>query len=414
MRIPAIKAKIGDWDYYVATLTFNQVATRVSRVDEHLHHSEALSDLIQRSITDNFISIKNYILNQPERFFNSLVLAVYDDYPDWREIAFEYEGEETYRMGILEFAGHHRIFPVDGQHRVEGIKSALEDNPELGTEQIAVVFIGHRNDRAGTIRTRRLFTTLNRYAKPVSEDANIALDEDDTVAILTRELLEEFPLFTGPRVVYTQNKAIPVTNTQAITSIITLYQANTELIKLYLKGTDGRRPTAKKLETFKKFRPADAILNDYRTQLLEFWNAFVEGFTFLETYMTRTQNAAAGYRNSETGGNLLFRPVGLLPLVKASITISERTGANFITIFSRFSSVELQLNNVPWLSVLWNEGQRRMIVGHATMTELMLLYLYNPQLLQAAELQKLKSSYAAVLNVTEAEEINHILDNVGA
>ena len=44
-------------------------------------------------------------------------------------------------------------------------------------------------------RTRRLFTTLNRYAKPVKKSEIIALDEDDIIAIITRELVEKYPLF---------------------------------------------------------------------------------------------------------------------------------------------------------------------------------------------------------------------------
>lgn len=132
MKIPALRAHIGDWTYYVTTLTFEQVDLHVSRIDDELHKSETLKDAIQRSITNNFISIRDYILNQRELFFNSLVLAVYDDYPEWREIEFSYGGEETFQMGILDFPGHHKIFPVDGQHRVEGIKAAVKQKSGAG------------------------------------------------------------------------------------------------------------------------------------------------------------------------------------------------------------------------------------------------------------------------------------------
>ena len=119
MKIPAIRSKIGDWTYYVTTLTFKQVNDYVSRVDEELHKSESLKEMIQRSITNNFESIKTYILNQPEMFFNALVLAVYDDYPVWTEIEITYDdGETTFQLGLLDFPGEHKIFPLDGQHRV--------------------------------------------------------------------------------------------------------------------------------------------------------------------------------------------------------------------------------------------------------------------------------------------------------
>lgn len=96
MKLPAIRAKMGDWTYYVSTLSFQQVNDHVSKIDQELHQSESLKELIQRSITNNYLSIKNYIINQPELFFNSLVLAVYDDYPDWKEVEIKYDDTETF------------------------------------------------------------------------------------------------------------------------------------------------------------------------------------------------------------------------------------------------------------------------------------------------------------------------------
>jgi len=166
MRIPAIRAKIGTWTYYITTLTFQQINDSVSKIDDELHKSESLRDLIQRSITNNYLSIKDYLINQPDLFFNSLVLAAYDDYPNWIEIEVKYDGDETHQIGLLEFPSQHKIFPVDGQHRVEGIKAALREKPDLKLEQVGAIFIGHKNNEKGMQRTRRLFTTLNRYAKP--------------------------------------------------------------------------------------------------------------------------------------------------------------------------------------------------------------------------------------------------------
>src|SRR5690606_30400276 len=318
MKIPALKAKIGDWDYYVTTLTFEQVGKFVSKIDEHLHKSESLKDLIQRSITNNYLSIKEYIINQPSIFFNSLVLAVYDEYPKWQEIEFKYDSGETYQMGLLDFPGNHKIFPVDGQHRVEGIKAALKENPELKDQQIAALFVGHKNDELGKQRTRRLFTTLNRYAKPVSLDDIIALDEDDSVAITTRYLLEEYDLFTGKRVIYAKQKAIPSNNKEALTSIITLYQSNIELFNVFFERKFNKKPTKNRVTEYLKFRPSEEEIEEFKAFCLRFWDAFKENLSFINEYLRLTTNASAPFRNSENGGNLLFRPIGLLPFVKAS------------------------------------------------------------------------------------------------
>jgi DNA sulfur modification protein DndB len=412
MKIPAIRARIGNWDYYVTTLNFGQVATMVSEIDDQLHQSEGLKDLIQRSLTDNYLSIKTYILNQPEMFFNSLVLAVYDDYPRWREISFQYDDLETYQMGILEFDGEHKVFPVDGQHRVKGIKAALADNRDLASQSISTIFIGHRNDNDGKKRTRRLFTTLNRYAKPVSESDTIALDEDDVAAILTREMLEEFNLFTGNRVINTRQKAIPNTNRTAITSIITLYQANIELVKYYLFQNEGRKPTAKRLEHFLKFRPAEDVVDICRENVNTFWIAFRDQLEFLQLYLEAGENPADDFRESNDGGNLVFRPIGFLPLVKASVIIKERLNLTFQEVFHRFNEINFFINSRPWTYVLWNPLQHRMVMSNSKLTELMLMYLAFPNILSASELQKLKETYAAAISIENPDEIAHVLDNI--
>ena len=90
MKIPAIRAKIGTWTYYITALTFEQVSNNVEQINDQLHKSEGLKDLIQRSITGNYLKIKDYIKNQPEMFFNSLVLGVYDGMPKWIEVELHY------------------------------------------------------------------------------------------------------------------------------------------------------------------------------------------------------------------------------------------------------------------------------------------------------------------------------------
>jgi DNA sulfur modification protein DndB len=60
-----------------------------------------------------------------------------------------------------------------------GIKRAVAESTTLGEEEVIVLFVSHSRSTDGMERSRRLFTTLNRYAKPVSKMDIIALDEDD-------------------------------------------------------------------------------------------------------------------------------------------------------------------------------------------------------------------------------------------
>jgi DNA sulfur modification protein DndB len=410
MKIPAIRAKIGDWDYYVTTLTFEQVSQFVTKIDEHLHKSESLNDLIQRSISNNYLSIKDYILNQPSVFFNSLVLAVYNDYPKWQEIEFRYDETETFVMGLLDFPGNHKIFPVDGQHRVEGIKSALSENPELKHQKISAIFVGHSNQESGMQRTRRLFTTLNRYAKPVSLDDIIALDEDDSVAIFTRYLLEEYPLFSDKKVVYAKQKAIPSNNKEAITSIITLYQANLELLKIFFVKRLNKKATPKNIEDYLKYRRPNEEMEAFKEFSLEFWNAFQFKLSFIQAFINSKHNPAEKFRNNETGGNLLFRPIGFLPFIKAAILIHNRTDMNFNIVFERFNSLNMNIDSKPWHFVVWNPIQKKMIMNSDQITQLMLIYLFDESILEKREIQKLKEGYAA--KISFQENVNEVLNDL--
>lgn len=407
MKIPAIKAVMGDQVYYVGVLTFKEVSELVSRVDEELHNSEHLKDLIQRSISSNYLSIKEYILKQPERFFNVLILAVYDDYPDWSQVDLKFEKFETSKFGLLEFPGRHKVFPLDGQHRVEGIKSAIIDEPSIETEEITAIFLAHRNNLSGMQRSRRLFSTLNRYAKPVTMDDIIALDEDDSVAIVTRYLIEDqedIKLFQDDRLTVSKNKAIPDSDKDSFTSIITLYQCNRELLKQFRRERKKKAPSKERdslsLENYLKFRPSEDEIERFRDYCISYWSAFSNEISVIKKYLSKVgRNKAIEFRNREKGGGLLFRPVGLLPFVQASIEIKSRGSISYNSVLKRLDKVDFELDHVPWKHVLWSPTENTMIMGTGGIVKLLLLRLYGKDKIRPSENKKLEEKYLARLGV---------------
>lgn len=401
MKIPAIRAKIGNWTYYISSLSFLQISKLVRRVDNELHKSESLRDQIQRSITENYKYVKSYILNQDERFFNSLVLAIYEGEPKWVEVEMNFGDEYFYNMGFLELNGNEKIFPVDGQHRVEGIKSAIIDRPDLEKEMISVLLIGHKNDEEGMQRTRRLFTTLNRYARPVKLNDIIALDEDDTVAITTRELLENYYLFTGKRINNSEQKSIPENDKFAITSLITLYECNMELYKTFIKKTTGNNPTKVLLLEKLRYRPNGNDLQQFLDFCEGFWNDFISKITVIKEYSEQKNEPARKFRNNETGGNLIFRPIGILPVIQVVLDINKRTGISFSEIFEKLDSVNLTISEVPFKMVVWNPIEKTMIMGNKALVKLLILYLYDENLMSNNEMRKLKEKYSVIVNKTD-------------
>ena len=417
MKLPAIRAVIGDWVYYIATMRFKDVSIHVKRVDNELHSSILLKEMLQRSITSNYKNIAHYIETQQERFFNALVLAVYDGQPKCHEVRLQYDtGEDFYDLGVLELTGDEKIFPVDGQHRVEGIKEIVSKSPEYDDEQIPVIFIGHKTDAAGMQRSRRLFSTLNRYAKPVSMRDIIALDEDDVVAIASRELIDTHPLFSQGRILDSKNKAIPETNETAFTTIITFYECNYQLLWLMVKNMDvynanGDRVKGKsKLKEFIRHRPSDESIATFSGICHSFWNALIETFPEMQEYVNGDPDSRL-YRNRD-GGHILFRPIALLPFVKATIRVMDNTGSTFLEALSRFPRFLLSIDNPIWRNVLWNIETNTMIVSHKTLIEQILLYYWDQSALSEKQLNSMKLELKAIRQLVDMNDVDDLLESV--
>lgn len=407
LNIPAIRGILGDIVYYTSSFTFKQIAERVKKIDQELHTSTSLKDQLQRSLTKNYESITDYILSQKEHFFNALVLAVYDGDPVWNEIEVGFKGEDYYNMGFLRLNGEEKIFPVDGQHRVEGIKDAIKKCPELEDETIAVILIGHHKDKEGMEKTRRIFSTLNRYAKPVSTGDIIALDEDDTVAIVTRNMLESFPLFMNENISdEKKTKAIVEKDTKSFTSLIKLYETNKVVYKYYTSFRDNtkRIHSSTEIDKFLKFRPKQEDIDDFEKYLTEFWELFINSFEGMKEYVASTEkDAATKYRNRENGGLLYFRPVALPQLVTAILETCFRSKVTLADSMSAYSQLEMCISKAPWAKVLWDAESRTMIMKNKTLVRPLLMFMYDRSVLNEKELESLKIRYAKVLEVEPTE-----------
>jgi len=414
IRIPAIRSQMGIWIYYVSSLSFNDILDYISPINDELHKSRFLSEMIQRSVTENYKNIANYLETQEERFFNSLILAVYDGEPEWNEIRIsEFEDGDS-PLGILTLSGKEKIFPVDGQHRVAGIKKAVENKPILGKERVPVIFVGHSKDEVGMQRTRRMFSTLNRYAKPVSLRDIIALDEDDVVAIASRNLIDDTDLFLKDRILDSKSKSVPETNRTALTTIIAYYECNKELLWLFVKdidviGLDGKPIRGrKKVNEYIRHRPSERIVNDFTKECYEFWKLIMLQCTKLNNY---TDGTVGRFRDKE-GGHIFFRPVALVQFAKVIVRIRESTDMEYKQIFKLFPERLMWLQHKLWRRILWDNIQKRMIMGNSKLVELLLIYIIDPQLLTNNETQKLVTGLQSVWDMQKNENVLEILDEI--
>lgn len=416
--IPAIKSSIGDWTYYTTSLSFKEVSQLVDKMTDEIYQSSSLKEALQRNITDNYMFIEQYIESQPERFFNSLVLAIYDGEPKWIQVELDLEEEIFHNVGFLKLSGNEHIFPVDGQHRVEGIKAVLKKPANQGkfeNEKIPVVFIGHKKTKTGMERSRRLFNTLNRYAKPVSQSDIVILDEDDVGAITTRFLIEETTevnLFKGNRLDDSLQKAINVTNKKAFTSLIALYECNEVIMKFYFKKhfiNDEKYKEYKEkyfsnktkdinYDNFKRYRPEKETLDKFMKFAESYWKKFENSFECIKEYLaSKEESPASKYRQQDVGGNILFRPIGIVPFVEATLKLVEKNDA--ITIDDAFvifhDKVQFSISEIPWKNVIWSPQDKTMLSAPKAFIRNMFLYLLKiDNILTEYENESLKEKYA--------------------
>ena len=412
IKLPAIRSKMGIWIYYVSSLSFKQVAEYVRPINNELHKSELLSQMIQRSITENYKSIANYLLSQEERFFNALILAVYDGQPIWNEIRIEDEnGEDNYDLGLLTLSGKEKIFPVDGQHRVAGIKEALMLNQTMKEERVPVIFIGHSKDEMGMQRTRRMFSTLNRYAKPVSMRDIIALDEDDFVAIASRNIIDQANLLSDDRILDSKTKAIPDNNDKALTTIITYYECNKELAWLFIKDIDVKGLDEKiikgrsKVNEYIRHRPSDDIIQKFTQDCEMFWSALIHNCP--DAFQSGC--GVGKYRNKD-GGHIFFRPVSLIPFTKAIVRIKEKSDLSYEEIISKFPSNVMWIQNSIWRKIIWDDVKKNMIMGNSKLIELILLYSYDKSILTLAEQKKISKELESKRDYHE-DDLMEVFEN---
>ncbi len=413
--VPSIRAHMGNWIYYICFLKMRDVATRISMADE-IHDSKSLEELLQRALTDRASEIKDYLLSQRQRFFNALVVGTYGGNPQWYEldimepmanqvVALDLGPLPEYidgSLGILRLGDSGTLFAIDGQHRVAGIRAAVQENAELGDEEVCVIFVRavtktHRSeDPEGFERTRRLFTTLNRYAKPVGMRDIIALDEDDVIAITTRDLIENYDLFRD-KVSSSQPRSLPPDDQRSFTTVITLYDA----MNVYL------RDRVRGWTQFKRVRPPDTVIAEFQQRALNFWENLVDFFPPLQEVKDNPPEAevASRYRSRLRGGHLLFRPVGLLLVVRVVRRLIDR-GFSLQEALERTAKAPMQLDEAPWVGLLWDATNKLMQTASERQraAERLLLYAVGDDRLRSrARPEELRRLLSGLLNKEESE-----------
>lgn len=343
---------MGSWTTYSCMMRLIDVSELIGFADE-LHTVKKLSDKIQRNLkSERQKEIAQYLLENEDRFFNSIVVAVYDGDPNWHDIdglkpnsneasqlTFPEYAEDC--LGFLSITKKEKIFALDGQHRLAGIKHAIEKDKNLGDELLNVIVLAHSNTPEGKIRSRRLFTTLNKKSEIVSKDEIIALDEDDISACITRNLIEssEFKFLSEKNISFSTG---PVRGDTNITTLVNLYD------------------NIQKLVAFKLNIPINKLDNykyENNKSLYDFVKEFYYyTFKFCTELMSSINNTLSPgeSRKSSSGGHMLLRPLGWDTYTDIVISGLKENNSHLEKIIQRILSKDLNLSSDLLLGKLYS------------------------------------------------------------
>lgn len=402
--VPAFKAHVGDWEYYLCLMSYAQVAREISFAYE-LGGNTDLGKMIQRGIGDRTEQITQYLLSNKHRFLGALVVAAWGGQPEYLELEMDDTAEQGVLagvdrdFGVLTFDGTHQFFALDGQHRLRAIKDAIKKDPDLGSEDIGVIVVPHFDNEQGRVATRRLFTNINRNAVKTSQQENIALDEDDGFAILTRRFLDDHPFLSKEGVVQVFSKQgqsgelklatrqVPVGGS-AWTTIGVLY----DMLRGLGFDLDG---TMHKLSQ----RATDEVLDASYEVLCSRVDSLLKAAGNLEqSYLAAaTPKELRAPKGHEGDGHPFMRPVVQIGVVKALAHVIAQRLLTWDEALAELQTLDWRLAAAPFLAV-WTEtpdgkSKGKMATGKDNTTLLQSLLAVHLAPMSKAEIDRALKAY---------------------
>jgi len=387
-----MKARLGSTDYYILSMKAQELSDKV-KIPRELEGWEDMSveERYQRDLNYNRVKsqIAPYFANDNSRFFGAVIVAAmnFDDNDQFEPLSeMLIKGvPNLYKtaaasIGFLTFKGGEVLVPLDGQHRIKAIEFAVSGRDERGREiasietpctglaqeDVTVILVPYESRRA-----RKIFTRVNRYAKPTTTGQNIVTDDDDIVAVLTREVSNEL---IGARIVKFSTNTLNRSD-RHFTTLAIIYNCNIAIIT-------ENFPHGK---VDKTQLPSPEKISLYRKKVHEVWEQLLENIEVFRDALGDTESKSDDKRRKIRDSNLLGKPVAQECLVRAFVRL-----VNPPTNLSMDEACN-NLNRLPWAiteenlkvwdRVLWTGGtDGRIITKNRNLSTDLVAYLAEEKL----------------------------------
>lgn len=374
--IGCIRGTLGSTTYYIAKMTAGELIESVGIAKELPEWTDmTVDEKMQREVDMRRIveEIVPYIINDPDRFIGSIIIDIYSGME-----AIEFESLQSIvpslpkayaislaDMGFLNLPGKERLIALDGQHRLLSLKIAIRGtmgvpagtknfpalerlvpHPELAKEEVSVIFVEHTD----TMKIRKIFNKINKYAKQTSRSDNIITSDDDLFALIARKLIAPgqvlAPISDIERV-NAKNNTLSA-RSKNLTTLSTLYNISETLLKARGIKKDVLLPPQEKV-------------NEAYDYVASFWKILLQNVDAYNEYMLLTlQNKSIQPLRER---NLLLKPVTQMALAHVA-ALADTKHLSWETITEKLNRVDWSFDNSLWFNILViGSANKRMITG---------------------------------------------------
>ena len=289
-QVPAFRGKFGSTEYFVVTMRAGELVNQLTiPKDMKGWEDQSLEERFQRDVNYRRVRdhIAPYFAQDEDRFIGSFIVTILND-EDTSFRSLEDAGTKFPRalspsllgqFGILDLSGGELLVPLDGQHRLAGLRFAIEGRDQLGRE---IKGLEANADVASDVctvimvrddpeKSRKIFNKVNRYARATSKADNLITADDDFVAVLCRE--EIVGKLIDPRLVNVRANTL-TKKSGMFTTLGTIYEISMQ----YIETVTGSKPETTRLPSL-----SDQRL--WRECLVAFWNEFLEVEAYRDSLM---------------------------------------------------------------------------------------------------------------------------------
>lgn len=276
--------------------------------------------------------ISSYLTDNPSNYTLSSLTASVDSMVSFEPMSDTGFGQN---IGILSIPMDAKILINDGQHRRAAIEQAIKDNPELGHDNISVLFFIDE----GLSRSQQMFADLNKHAVRPSDSISTLYDLRDSISELARYIQKQVSLFAR----MTELEKSSISNRS--TKLVTLSSIKNSTKSLLRKGNK------------------DSVSLEEKQLAIEFWEEVIINMQDWRDALDK-KIAPAELRNDYIHAHgVMLQAMGQ---IGADLLTQYRD--NWKTILQGLQEIDWSRNNADWEGRAMVQGRISKAHIHVTLT----------------------------------------------